>query len=138
MLAQARGLTTDAYDFAAPQSMAATHADGGVNSWWAEGNIGVPEFTDTATYGQAGIGWINDKDWPTIFCYTDAATAAPSNYTTGGYWLWIDRASGNRFDGFYAYRWGGDYYIWAEPNSGWYYSYQAGNEGWFPFVLQPW
>jgi hypothetical protein len=81
-----------------------------VDGDWRDSGSGYP--------GEAGIGWIVDTDWPYV-------------YSLAAGWLYI--VDGGTRDAFYAYSFGGEFWLYGNSTSGWFYSYEPGFEGWTPF-----
>lgn len=106
------------------------HATAGAvmeGSYWSESPAtpGGWRYSGEAYLDEAGIGWINDASWPYVF-----VLGFPSS---GGDWIHI--AEGGSGSAFYAYNYTGGYWILGRGDLGWYYSYEAGNEGWMSFSL---
>ena len=87
-------------------------------SWWdavTPDNSTQTRDTSLLDSSAPGIGWIHDVAWPYAFSYSLQS--------------WVHFTVGEK-DGFYAYRFDTNSWLWGSNAWGWYYDF---NTGWHPF-----
>lgn len=99
---------------------------GGDNeSFWAKAPLqGIWRNTGEAFAGEPGMGWIHDASWPYIYTFSMGNAAE-------GEWVYIYTEFGDRTN-FWGYSYKGFYFL-GSGATGWYYSYETGDEGYKSF-----
>ena len=99
-----------------------------VGSLWIWFNP-VKGWIDTGERGEPGFGWIFDDAWPYVYGYAFAEGFAGP----GAGWIYVS-PTGASLQGFNAYAYGANIWMWLSPSyGGWYYNYtdpQSGTLGW--------